>query len=348
MKNTELPAVLAIDQNDHLTLNQQFTNTLKQIENTVEHASKLVTVQTADLGNMDEEQLMATISDLQEAQNLSRNVNDVRRDLKRYLNNRRDDVLAQFDQILTQAKFDQLENYNAQAKQLKKDLSNYRINQRWEKLKPTFDLNLKNYPLIDQLAPDLANFETFRLRHPKLVNGSKSFTLGDKQMSVINNELYMINECLIDLRDNPTNLQPQYQNAILRVFISNPNRTDYLDLKNQYLTRQVAEQKAAQQAQKAKLPPEKPKQAPDQSVSDNDFTLKTKQARKWLADYVGANIRKYGNLHQSAQQKMTLIWNLEHMLDNNTSVLYEFLFQEKDPEKRSQLMLTIIKQIILV
>ena len=157
--NEQLPAVLTLN-NNQLGVTGEFQRTLNQIEEAINHAKNLVSVQTVD--KLDEQSLETTISDLQTAQALARNVNNTRKELKRYLRNRSDQVLAQYDALLEKANFSELEKYNAEAKQLKKDLSAYRINQRWNQLKATFDANLTNYPLIHQLAPQLEDFTLFR------------------------------------------------------------------------------------------------------------------------------------------------------------------------------------------
>lgn len=242
--NEQLPAVLTLN-NNQLGVTGEFQRTLNQIEEAIDHAKNLVSVQTVD--KLDEQSLEMTISDLQTAQALARTVNNTRKELKHYLKNRSDQILAQYDALLAKANFDELEKYNAQAKQLKKDLSAYRINQRWAQLKETFNANLVNYPLIHQLAPQLESFTLFRLRHPKLVTGAKNYKIGDKQISAINHDLYNINQCLQDLKDNAVGLTPEYQFSILQSFIKKPEKDYYLEIKDEALV----QQKQAIERQKA-------------------------------------------------------------------------------------------------
>lgn len=227
-----LPSELQIKQ-ESLVFNSAFQNLLNTVSSAVNHAQHLASIQSVD--QLDEQSLENAISDLQTAQVPAREVNKIRKELKKYLKGRSDNILAQFDAALDKAHFNELTYYDAQAKQLKKDLSAYRINQRWEKLKETFELNLQNYPLIQQLAPALTNFDLFRMRHTKLVTGAKSYHLGDKQLKVINQDLYMISNCLADLKANDTNLAPAYQNSVLQSFIKNPDEAYYYQLKNNAL-----------------------------------------------------------------------------------------------------------------
>lgn len=224
-----LPAELNLT-GDQLSFSNNFKQTISQIGEAVNHAKNLVSVQTVDALN--EDSLETTISDLQTAQRLARDIRSKRQALKKYLKGREDNILNQFDEVLNQAGFDELEGYNAKAKQLKKDLSSYRINKRWEELSSTFKANLDNYPLIHELAPKLEDFYLFKMRHPKLVNGSKSYKLGEKQMKAINADLYTINECLTDLKDNQIGLAPGYQNSILNAFIQKPEKDYYFQIKN--------------------------------------------------------------------------------------------------------------------
>ena len=250
-KSAELPATLSINQ-DKLTFSPSFQNMLNNISQAVGHAKALATVQDSDLGNLDESELMTTIDDLSQAQSLARQVNITRRGLKQYLKGRSDKIVDQFDQALDTAHFKELANYDAKAKNLKKCLSAYRINQRWETIKATFDKNIQNYPIIHELAPDLENFDTFRVRHPKLVTGAKSWKFGDKQMATLNQDLFDMNECLTDLKANTVHLGPGYQNAVLQSFIAKPTKDNYFEIKDHMIARQaqdIANAKAQKEAE---------------------------------------------------------------------------------------------------
>lgn len=258
-ENTKLPATLQI-QNDRLYLNNEFQNTLDRISKAVNHAQSLVSVQT--VSKLDPESLEITISDLGEAQKLARDVNKTRRDLKRYLKGKSDAIVAQFDEALNKAQFDKLSYFDAKAKTLKKELSQYRVNKHWEEIKPVFEANLDDYSLIKKLAPSLTSFDTFRIRHPKLVTGAKSWRLGDKQMAAVNQDLYDINECLTDLNANPMHLGDSYRTAVLNGFIQNPTKENYYQLKDKMLAQMQTD---LHNAQLAKEQAEKQKQAEEQA-----------------------------------------------------------------------------------
>ena len=382
-KSAELPATLSINQ-EKLTLAPSFQNMLDHISQAVGHAQALATVQDSDLGNLDESELITTIDDLSQAQSLARQVNTTRRDLKRYLKGRSDKIVDQFDQALDTVHFKELANYDAKAKNLKKRLAAYRINQRWETIKATFDKNIQNYPIIHELAPDLENFDTFRVRHPKLVTGAKSWKFGDKQMAILNQDLFDMNECLTDLKTNTVHLGTGYQNAVLQSFIAKPTKANYLEIKDQMITRQAQDianakaqkeaeakrkQEEAEAAKQAAIAKQKQEEAAAAQARYNEMLQKQKEqqhqaelarqkqitdnaqardkGRKWLADYVAVNY-KYHNIAGNDDLKAGLIYDLIHGLDNPSSRFYTFIKSEQDKEKRSKLLLSVIAQILNV
>lgn len=389
----DLPSLLTINPQNKLMFTPQFNSMLDTISSTVNHARNLVTVQTVD--KLNEKSLETTISDLEHAQTVARDVNAIRKQLKHYLKDQTDAVIDQFDQALDKAHFKELANYNAQAKTLKKELSAYRINQRWSQIKDTFDINLDNYPIINQLAPKLANFDLFKLRHPKLVTGAKSWRFGDKQMKIINQDLYDIDECLTDLKTNTVNLGPAYQNSILQSFINNPDKASYYELKTQMIAKQEqdrlnAEKEAELKRQRDLLNQQKDEankninnlklqqsQTTDvnQKAKLNQAVIKNQQqllninnnlnqlnvnqsktvipnqndkVREWLGNFVMANMLKYGNVAKDNNQKVKLVYDLVHALDNPASRFNELLSTVNTQEEKNQLILTTLNEVINV
>ena len=406
-----LPAELSINAQDQLQFAPEFQTMLGQISEAVNHASNLATVQTSgDLSQLDENDLETTINDLSQAQSVARNVTKVRRALKKYLKGRENNIVDQFDTAVNNAHFKELASFDAQAKQLKKDLSAYRINQRWSQLKSTFDMNIDNYPIIKQLAPALANFDLFKMRHPKLVTGAKSWKFGDKQLTTINQDLYNMSECLTDLQNDQT-LQPGYKNSVLQSFIANPDPTEYYKIKDQMINQQKqdailqaqrakeeqerqaqmareaqarkeAEEKArlatqahlaAQQAQNEQqrqqyeqqsnqysqqamnvssnlqqVLAQKAQEAAKASQAQQQQQSQTDKVRSWLSNLVMVNITKYGNLATDNRQKVRLLYDLMHALDNPSSRFNEFLNTAKDINEKNELIVITMIQVATV
>lgn len=328
--NEQLPVVLTLN-NNQLGVTGEFQRTLNQIEEAIDHAKNLVSVQTVD--KLDEQSLEMTISDLQTAQALARTVNNTRKELKHYLKNRSDQILAQYDALLAKANFDELEKYNAQAKQLKKDLSAYRINQRWAQLKETFNANLVNYPLIHQLAPQLESFTLFRLRHPKLVTGAKNYKIGDKQISAINHDLYNINQCLQDLKDNAVGLTPEYQFSILQSFIKKPEKDYYLEIKDEALVQQkqaIERQKALAKQRQQQLELQK-MQA---QLSDN-LTELSKQIQNLQNRYdAETDLNEKTQLGKALSQAQQKYVQLQQQMVNNAKKEQEKQVEQNKPKEK--------------
>lgn len=373
-----LPKDFRIDpQTNALQLSNGFESTLANIKATVEGAQNLLDMSQVNLSDIDETQLEDTITNLKSAQSLSRYVDEQRKEIRKYFNQRRDQVIVELDRRLNEAHYNQLTEIDAKTKQMKKDLSAYRINQRWEELQSTFTANLANYPLIQQYAPALTSFDTFRLRHPKLVSGGKNAKIGDKQRAAVNNELYSINEILQDMIANRTKLKPAYLNLVLQAFIQNPTKTAYLEAlrtaqetqtadEQQALAAQKAQAKAAEiAAQAAKAKAEQDRLAAEQRAALQAGQLAQAQAlqkkqdalaqqrsqqaaaakaaqekqaalqaaraqqrsksQKWLSDLVMANRHLYGNLVNDPAQRVKLMYDLMHALDNPESAFSKFV-----------------------
>lgn len=367
-----LPKDVTIDQTNGLQLkfSPEFEKECNTIKDVVDRTDNLVTLTNID--DADPEQVETAIKDLSTAQQVYKDIWQKRNVTKRWLtNNVVDNIMAQFDDKLAAARFNDLQSRDAQAKQLKKDLRTVRINKHWEEVEGAFKANVANYPLIAQMAPGLTDFNLFKLRHPKLVTGAKNWKFGDKQMAELNQDLYDINECLTDMQNNQMHLPQSYEMTLLQNFLSNPTKTSYLDFKNrvvnQYqidLERAKAAEEARKQAEEnAKLQQAQQAQAGNQAQTqksaqqqpmqqqapvETEFDKENAQREKvnsWLNQYVIANRLAYPNIANNDKQKTKLIYDLVHQLDNPNSKFSKFI---KDSENPDNLELCVLKQILLV
>lgn len=331
---------------------QQMCNDVRQV---IDRTNHLATLQNVDESNTDE--VETAIKDLTVAQKKQKEITGIRSATKKWLTaNFVDRPMAQIDQTLQNAGFNELQSRDAQAKQLKKDLSALRKKRHWTQVEDTFNANIANYPLISELAPKLTNFQLFQIRHPKLVTGAKNWRFGDKQMAEVNQYLYDINTCLTDLKNNTTNLPSRYRNGIYSAFIANPTKEAYLETKNQAINQYQIDQ---EQARQLKLQQEQQKQAQAQQQANNAQTQQaqaqaqqtTKQpetmeqkALTWLNNYLIAQSLAYPHIANNNQQKTKLIYDLVHQLDNPKSKFYLFL---QDSENPDAMELVVLKQILL-
>lgn len=354
-KNEELlPKEVMLTAGDQLQFSPQFEDSCQQIANAVDKIDKLVTLNNID--DTDENQLEHAIKDAAQAQKIKRNADNTRRQLKRYLDSRASAILAIFDDHLKQYKFDRLQESDAQIKQWKKDLSASRINHHWDEVKETFEANLANYPLIAQLAPQLTDFNLFKLRHPKMVTGAKSWRFGDKQLAELNQDLFDMNECLTDLNANSMKLTDALRISILKDFITDPTKVHYLSLKNQAIelmhaaAQQAALNQAAAQQQTQPQTAANNKQTQPQAATAQTTTAQKQPqdlatiSNQWLFNYANTHRLTYPNLADN-KQKTKLIYDLIHQLDNPQSEFTKFLATGNDPD---ELEIATLKQLILI
>lgn len=367
-----LPKDVTIDQTNGLQLkfSPEFEKECNTIKDVVDRTDNLVTLTNID--DADPEQVETAIKDLSIAQQTYKDIWQKRTFTKRWLTtNVVDNIMAQFDDKLAAARFNDLQSRDAQAKQLKKDLRTVRINKHWEEVEGAFKANVANYPLIAQMAPGLTDFNLFKLRHPKLVTGAKNWKFGDKQMAELNQDLYDINECLTDMQNNQMHLPQSYEMTLLQNFLSNPTKTSYLDFKNRVVNQyqidverakaaeeakkqaeenaklqQAQQAQAGNQAQTQKSAQQQPmqQQAPVETELDKENAQREK-VNGWLNQYVIANRLAYPNIANNDKQKTKLIYDLIHQLDNPNSKFSKFI---QDSENPDNLELCVLKQILLV
>ena len=103
-----------------------------------------------------------------------RDIEDSRKQIKQYMNSVRDGVMHELDKRLEGAQFNELARAQADIKQLKKDVDADRRAKRWEEIRATFEANINRYPLLGEIAPELADFSRFKLLFPKLISGAKT------------------------------------------------------------------------------------------------------------------------------------------------------------------------------
>ena len=69
------------------------------------------------------------------------------------------------------------------------------------------------------------------------------------------------------------------------------------------------------------------------------------RARAWLSNFVMANYTKYGYLHTNNAQKVRLLYDLMHALDNPSSRFNEFLKTAPTTDDRNKLIVFVMSQV---
>lgn len=348
--------------NPQIQVNPNFNRMLASIPVIVNKANTLL---NQDMSTLDEDEIAATLTDLKEAQKTKRNIEGAKREIRKLYNNRRDEVIGFLDQSLANAHYEELATVDQETKKLKADLSSYRINTRWQELQTTFDAELRNYPLIQQYAPQLEDFNKLRVQHPDWVKGGKTAKITDKQRGFVSNELSEWNKSIQALVDNQMQLEPAYQNQLLQEFINNPkadtiyNRAGYYQQvqaadkaaaerarkeaeerrKQQEAQAKLAQQQAQAQAQQNNQPapkpaPVKPVPQPQQTYTQptplRPADVKPHSEFQWLADWIFSNPR-HNRVGVDPQIKVNVIGSFYSELSNPKSVVSKNT--QQDPQK---------------
>lgn len=323
------------------------TDTFKRIVNEINalipEAKEAASVDVKDL---DEKQMTELSHKFATTQKYVKSINDSRKMVKNYFNWNRDYYLAAIDQLLDQAGFNEIDKYYKINKQQKQDRIAWRINQRWDQLKVTFDKNLEIYPLIKQLAPQLADFNHYRLTHEKMVSGAKTKKVNDEMRSEINNELNQWNSNLQTIQDNHEKLEPKYQQRLLSLFIENPTSDTLMNNLRILKDAQHAEEQAKAEAQQHQAPANNPQSASvvasntpvNNATATNPVTTAPTQVTDtnasnfdptWLVQYCFSR-PKYKQIHNSNQAKAALLQEMFNQLTVANTVWNEHIGTNSD------------------
>lgn len=264
--------IVSVSANTEITETNAFQETLIKIPGHVERANHLLAEYRKDpsmfVQEVDEDQLDSDLKEINDIVRFSNSIDKSRTAIRRYFNDIRDQATEVLDKRLTDAKFDELKDAHNDIKQLKKDIRAQRISDRWKELEPVFSGSIQHYPLIEELSPELLDFNKFRLIHSKMVSGAKTKSITDtirRDVSQIINEW---NTALELIQANQWGLNPQKQYSLLNAFKANPSVGLVNEQGPQFKVqqdneeerkRQEAEQRRQQEesAKKAKLEREK-------------------------------------------------------------------------------------------
>ena len=248
---------------------------------------------------------------------------------------------------------------------------------RWAELEDTFNENLINYPNIQNYAPELTSFDLFKLRHPKIVTGSKTANIGTKQRKMVTDDLHEMNEVLELLVQNTNNLEPQFLNVLKTEVIKNPTKAAYFEalanvteLQRVEIERRAEQKRLAEEAELARQREEQlAKERAENEARQREALqqqniaqleqlkqqqdLIDQQARQvqaeqeakrqaqmaqvqnqqsaqtivlnWLSTYTIQNAIKYSNVAQDQKQRVALMYDLMHSLDDLNSEFSKFV-----------------------
>lgn len=301
-----------------------FRRVLKQIPVIVAQAKQLENV---DIDQLDEDQISSLTKKFRDVQHFANQIENSKRDMRRYFNGIRDSYTKQLDEYLNAASYDQLKSASNKIKQLKRDIRANRINKRWEQLFSTFEANINLYPIIITMAPKLANYDHFRTTHPKWVSGAKNKPVNDKLRSKLNNLMKQWATSLQRISDNTDQLMKPYQEELLKSFIEDPTVENLLAQTTRLQNKQQADLQAQQDAQNNPTMPVQT--APTTNSNTQEVSADTQY--KWLIDYIFSK-QQTKNIHTSNRAKANVLYDLYNSITKPNNIWSKHL-NIKNPDK---------------
>lgn len=289
-QNNEIQTTLLTDNlaivgsTQQLIVSSSFQEGLSKISPMIERTKALLVL---DIAKVSDDELTNTIHDLAEAQKMVKQINESKNAVKKHFNAIRDRNLEMLENALNESGYQELTDLDKQIKKLKKDVSAHRINTRWEEMKPTFDANIAQYPIISQLAPVLTEYSRFRIRNKDLIKGGKTGFSRDKVMTFMNEQLYQTARILEHIQKNTQNLSPINVSGVLNDFIHSEQIPTMDMVVQNELNRQSQEEQArraeeARKAYEAQVKAEnerKQKELAEQQRKQQEAMEKAKQAQ---------------------------------------------------------------------
>lgn len=328
-----------------LTNTHAFQETLDQIPKYVDRVDKLLLnyrnnpsefVQTVDEADLNDD-----LKEINRIVSFSAEINNTRKDIKSYYNKHRDMVVAELDRRLNEAGFDKLTTGHTDIKQLKADMKNQRISDRWDELKPVFTGSIQHYPLFEELAPELLDFSKFRLIHDKLVSGAKAKNITDTIKRQVVETVANWNTGLELIKGNQWGLSSQKLFDLLKSFKSNPSIDLVMTKGPQLKTQQDAElqaqeqerirrEKAEQDAKEAKLKREQQeaalKEQQEKMAKEQDAKKRLEEEQKAKELEQKAAKARQDELARQKELEETITQHVPPLVRQSFPNVVEFLF----------------------
>lgn len=288
-------AIAEINVTPAVTETSTFQRVLQEIPVRVQEANALLAEYRADpktfLDKIDDDALDAVLKQMAEVSGFVRDIEKSRKAIKTYMNNVRDGLIQALNTRLDGADFNELERAQTDIKQLKKDIDADRRAGRWEEIRETFMANVERYPLIQEFAPELADFSKFKMLNPKLVSGAKTRKVKESDHTFVNETLYAWNTGIELMKENAWGLTPQDQNNLLTLFKQSPS-VELVEREGRQLKINAdAREKARAEAEKRRLEQEKKAREEEAKREQQLIEIqKREQAAKLARDQNAARI----------------------------------------------------------
>lgn len=256
--------MLQVDIATQMIQSPSFINMLDIIQQNVLRANQLLADYRNNpktfVENNDEEDIEQLIKDVTEIKKVTTSVEETKKQIRKRFNDIRDNITHVFDDQINQYHFKELTQASNDLKQLKKDMEQTRANERWLEIQSEFEMALSIYPIIQKLAPQLTDFNQFKLRHPKLVSGAKTRNVTKNDKLSVKTEIDQWNNDLLLIEANDWQLESTFHAQLLQAYISDPqsytvsNQAKILkekqDQQNALIKQKMEEQKRLEEERK--------------------------------------------------------------------------------------------------
>lgn len=315
----------------NITVSPEFQRVLDEIP---KYNAKSLSVQQADIKTLDEDDITELNKAMKDVTSFDKNIRNVDKAIKDTFDTPKKQMLNWFHAKLDAAGYDELKANVTRNKQVKRDVIANRANERWSELEETFNGAIDASPKIKQLAPALADFNNFRVRHPKLVSGAKNKKINDKIRSQVIHEVSDYANALEDIEANASHLLPPYQQKLLEAYVNSPSTDTLLSQTRILLSQQQAalrlqeEQKRQaelakqQQANRPQQPISQPSPAPIQPTLQPQKVIKPQEDMTWLLNFI-YTLPHGRDVHNNDNVKANVLYYMYHHLNDQGNLWNE-------------------------
>lgn len=287
---------------------------------------KSAAIQKTNIDELNEDDITELNKKMRELSTYNKKFKAVDKAIKDAYDTPRDKIRNWYHEQLNAAGFDDFQENIKKNKQLRRDVLANRINKRWEELETTFNGSLEAYPKIKEIAPQLASFTNFRVRHPKLISGSKTKKVTDKIRAQVTNEIADYANAIADIEANTSHLLPPYQRKLLSAYIENPTPETLLNQTRQLIAQQQTDLKlqeeqkkrqaelAKQQANTQQKPTTQPTTPPVTPLTQATQPTAPADDYTWLINYI-YSIPHGRDIHNNDRVKANVLYDMYNKIN---------------------------------
>lgn len=356
-----------------LLYSPEYEQDLQAVKSVITEAEALI-AQDIDEANDDQvDNVRNQIADLIKKTEV---VKDTRKALSDFMKETRETVLDIFDNHANSLGYDKLPLIQTKTKNLRDKQLARRKEKRWLELETTFKETLPLYPNIPLLAPKLADFNDFKIKHPKLVTGDKNKNIGKKQRAEVSEYLNNVSELLTTWEQNQLGLSTIYHNQLLSSIMENPSKEVFFVRQTALLQQQQADERTRLEQERFRQEQEAAKLAqaqqqgqvvtpqPSQPIPMQDLKQNSPQnpllqqeakavtrpigelTREWLSNHVMISSPAYDDVATNVSTKVALIHDIMHQLDAPNTSFSMWIRNTESLYFRDDLIADTLKQVL--